>query len=101
MDSMSVSEGPKMSVHSSLRKSARVVSNATAGQAKSASRKRERQQANRDDLAARAASVGLTVAEYVRTNVITHKSEPRRQFSAASTTPATSSGKAASVRRAG
>ena len=90
-----------MSVHSSLRKSARVVSNATAGQAKSASRKRERQKASKDDLAAKAASVGLTVAEYVRTNVITHMGTPRQQFSAANTTPAASPGKAASVRRAG
>ncbi len=90
-----------MSVHSSLRRTARVVSNATAGQAKSASRKRARQQANKEALAARAASVGLTVEQYVRTNVITLMTPPRQQFSAASTTPAPSSGKAAGIRRAG
>lgn len=90
-----------MSVHSSLRKTARVVSNATAGQAKSAARKRERQKANKEALAAKAASVGLTVEQYVRTNVITLMTPPRPQFSAASTTPAPASGKAASVRRAG
>ena len=90
-----------MSVHSSLRKTARVVSNATVGQAKSASRKRERQQANKERLAASAASVGLTVEQYLRSNVITNMSPPRQQFSPASTTPRASSGKAAGIRRAG